>query len=57
MKILQIFKSEPDAVIKKLMEPVSKDNEARQFEMYQGDVDYDKLVELVFDHDTVICWW
>jgi hypothetical protein len=57
MKILQIFKSEPDAVIKKLMEPVSKDNEARQFEMYQGDVDYDKLVELVFEHDTVICWW
>ena len=57
MKILQILKSEPDAVIKKLMEPVSKDNEARQFEMYQGDVDYDKLVELVFENDTVICWW
>ncbi len=57
MKILQIFKSEPDAVIKKLMEPVSKDNEVRQFEMYQGDVDYDKLVELVFEHDKLICWW
>ena len=57
MKILQIFKSEPDAVIKKLMEPVSKANEARQFGIYQGDVDYDKLVELVFEHDTVICWW
>ncbi len=57
MKILQIFKSEPDVVIKKLMEPVSKDNEARQFEMYQGDVDYDKLVELVFEHDKLICWW
>ncbi len=57
MKILQIFKSEPDAVIKKLMEPLSKDNEARQFEMYQGDVDYDKLVELVFEHDKLICWW
>ena len=57
MKILQIFKSEPDAVTKKLMEPVSKDNEARQFGMYQGDVDYDKLVELVFENDKVICWW
>jgi hypothetical protein len=57
MKILQIFKSEPDAVIKKLMETVSKDNEARQFGMYQGDVDYDKLVKLIFEHDTVICWW
>ncbi len=57
MKILHVLKSEPDAVIKKVMEPVSKDHEARQFEMYQGDVDYDKLVELIFEHDKVICWW
>ncbi len=57
MKILHVFKSEPDAVLIKLMEPLSKDNEARQFGMYQGDVDYDKLVELVFENDTVICWW
>ncbi len=57
MKILNVFKSEPDAVIKKLMEPLSKDNEAQEFEMHQGDVDYDKLVEMVFEHDEVICWW
>ena len=57
MKILHVFKSEPDAVIKKLMEPLAKDNEAREFEMHQGDVDYDKLVEMVFEHDKVICWW
>ncbi len=57
MKILHVLKSEPDAVIKKVMEPLSKGNEAREFEMYQGDVDYDKLVELVFYHDKVICWW
>jgi hypothetical protein len=29
MKILQILKSEPDEVIKKLMEPISKDNESQ----------------------------
>ncbi len=57
MKILNVFKSEPDAVIKKLMEPLSKGKKARQFNMYQGDVDYDKLVELVFENDKVICWW
>jgi hypothetical protein len=57
MNILHVFKSEPDAVIKKLMNPLSKGKEARQFEMYQGDVDYDKLVELVFENDKVICWW
>jgi hypothetical protein len=57
MNILHVFKSEPDAVIKKLMEPLSKGKKARQFKMYQGDLDYDKLVELVFENDKVICWW
>ena len=57
MKILTIFKSEPDEVIKKLMESLSEDNEAQQLGIYHGDVDYDKLVKLVFEHDKVICWW
>ncbi len=57
MNILHVFKSEPDAVLINLVEPLSKDNETRQFEMYQEDVDYDKLVELVFENDKVICWW
>jgi hypothetical protein len=57
MKILHVFKSEPDAVIKKLIDPLSKGNKARQFKLYQGDVDYDKLVVLVFENDKVICWW
>ncbi len=57
MKVLHVLKSEPDEITKRLMKPLSEDNEARQFEMYKGGVDYDKLVELVFEYDKVICWW
>ena len=57
MKILHVFKSEPDAVIEKLIEPLAKGKKVREFKMYQGNVDYDKLVELVFENDKVICWW
>jgi hypothetical protein len=57
MKILHVFKSEPDAVIEKLIESLAKGKKVRQFKMYQGDVDYGKLVELVFENDKVICWW
>ena len=57
MKILHIQKTEPDEIVTKLMEPISKGNDVQQFELYKGDVDYDKLVELVFNHDKVICWW
>lgn len=57
MKILHIQKSEPDEIVTKLMKPISKGNDVQQFELYKSDVDYDKLVELVFNHDKVICWW
>ena len=57
MKILHLHKSKPDEVIKKLMAPLLKGSKVQQFELYNEDVDYDKLVKLVFEHEKVICWW
>jgi hypothetical protein len=57
MKVLHVLKSEPDETIKTLMGSFAESNEVQEFEMYKGDVDYDKLIELVFDSDKVICWW
>ncbi len=57
MKLLHVLKSEPDDTVRTLMAAVSEGNDARQFEMYQGDVDYDKLIELVFENEKTICWW
>jgi hypothetical protein len=57
MKILHILRSEPDEVVKNLIKASSEGNEAQQFELYKEDADYDTLIELVFEHDKVICWW
>jgi len=57
MKLLHVLKSEPDEIIKTLMEPLSEGNEVQQFDLYKGEVDYDKLVEQIFEHDKVICGW
>ena len=57
MKILHVLKSEPDEIIKTLMGSFAESSEVQEFEMYKGDVDYDKLIKLVFDSDKVICWW
>ncbi len=57
MKLLHVLKSEPDEIIKTLMESLSEGNEVQQFDLYKGEVDYDKLVEQVFEHDKVVCWW
>jgi hypothetical protein len=57
MKILHILKSEPDEVVTALIKSSSEGSEARQFELYKEDGDYDTLIELIFEHDKVICWW
>ncbi len=57
MRILHVFKSEPDETTKTLMEPSLEGHEVQEFEMYKADVDYDKFIDLVFKHDKIICWW
>ncbi len=57
MKVLHILRSKPDEVVKNLIKASSEGNEAQQLELYKEDVDYDTLIELVFKHDKVICWW
>ena len=57
MKVLQIFRTEPDKNVQKLSEVVSRENEATVAVLYQGEVDWSKLVDDIFAHDKVICWW
>lgn len=57
MKILNIYRSEPDETVKKLVEIVTRDRESMTFELYKGSPDYDKLVDLIFTADQTISWW
>jgi hypothetical protein len=57
MKILHVFRHEPDAETKELVAIVSRDREATEFNLYQGPVDYDRLLNLALSHDQVISWW
>ena len=57
MKILNIYRSEPDETVKKLVEIVSRDREATSFDLFTAAPDYDKLVDLIFSADQTISWW
>ena len=57
MKILQILRTEPDETVKYLSKLVSMENDASTVLLYQGDVDWPNLVDDIFAHDKVICWW
>lgn len=59
MKILHIYKSEPDDIAKTLVGILSDGKEKTEISLYEGDPDYGQLIDLVFehDHDKVISWW
>lgn len=57
MKILHVYRSAPDGDTKKLVEIVSEGRDAADFTLYEGQVDYDKLVDMVMESDQTICWW
>ncbi len=56
MKLLHILKTEPDATTKTLMDILSEERETTVFELYK-EPDYEKLLNLIFEHDRTITWW
>lgn len=57
MKILNIYKSAPDATVQKLVEIVTRDRESDIFDLNVENPDYDALVDKIFAADQTICWW
>ena len=57
MKVLNVYRSEPDETTKKLAEIVSRDREADSFDLNVDSPDYDQLVDKIMDADKTICWW
>jgi len=56
-KILHVYRSEPSDEVKKLVEILNRDREAKEFKLYVGDPNYDLLVEMISEADQTISWW
>ncbi len=56
MKVLHILKSEADETVQSLMKTYEHE-EVKTVTLFEGQVDWDALVDDIFGHDTVICWW
>ncbi len=57
MKILHVYRSEPNEDVKKLVEILNRDREPMEFNLYLGDPNYDILVEKIFEADQTVSWW
>jgi hypothetical protein len=56
MKVLHILKTEPNETVEGFMEAFT-DDEVTTVPLYEGDVDWEALVDDIFSHDKIICWW
>ncbi len=59
MKTLHILKTEPDSNTKALVSTLdaSKDEESTVFKLYEEPVDYESLIDLIFEYDKITSWW
>jgi hypothetical protein len=60
-KILHLLKTEPDDMQRTLMDSFSKGETNLEIPLYEKDgnenVDYDEIIDLIFEYDQVIAWW
>jgi hypothetical protein len=57
IKILHVYRSEPTDDVKKLVEILSRDRDAKEFSLYMGDPNYDILVQMIREADKTVSWW
>ena len=56
MTTLHIFRNQPDEQVRELIRATSP-GDTTQFVLYDDVVDYVRLIDSLFNHDRVICWW
>jgi hypothetical protein len=57
MDLLHILRSEPDELVRRFIEAMSKGKAVREVPLFGGKPDYDQLVKDIFEAEKVICWW
>ena len=57
MKILYILRTRPDVTVEKFMQTVTNGDQADLAALYKKNLDWSRLVDDIFEHDKVICWW
>ncbi len=57
MKVLHLLRTEPDDTVQICVEAFSGEEVVKVTTLYKDDMDWSRLVDDIFSHDRVICWW
>jgi len=56
-KVLNIVRSAPDDLEQTMIDTFSRGEEDKVIPLYEGDVNWSSLVDEIFSHDQIVCWW
>jgi hypothetical protein len=61
-RTLHLLRSEPDETVARLIDSISRNEAATVVCLYPDPisdtpVDWDRLVDDIFAHERIICWW
>jgi hypothetical protein len=57
MDILHLLRSEPDVATEKLISDLSADGRVSIIKLFHGDIDWEGVIEAIYSHTRVVCWW
>ena len=57
MRTLHLLRSEPDTLVRMLIDEGFRQDENLEVPLYECQPDYDELVRHLFASDRVISWW
>lgn len=56
-EILHILRSAPDDGTRKMMSELSNDGHADVIKLYDTNTNWEGVVDAIFSHNRVVCWW
>lgn len=57
LKIVHLLRSEPDEMVRQLINDVSKNANTSEIVLYAETINYARVVDEIFSSDRLISWW
>ena len=58
MKILHLLRNEPDETVERLIDAMGDEGDQTTVKsLFTNHIDWHRLVDDIFSHEKVICWW
>ncbi len=55
-RTLHLLRSKPDELVEKILDLAKQEND-KVVKLYEDNVDWEKLIDEIFEFDKVISWW